>query len=189
MVKIFSLLVFHLVVVSKLLWCTLNNTLHVIKMCSGKSLSKFAEDLSVLSAINRVFVCWPFYLFYGNNIKTCSDLVSLRFSNENVWNFFPFTLWSTNRWLYWFLWGCLNWQSNIVLSSFYPCVFLSSLCLKICVDYVQHCSGQGCTDSPPLSPQLRALQCCVLWRGGTQVSYSRLSLWSLLQVSYLSHGI
>lgn len=47
MVKIFSLLVFHLVVVSKLLWCTLNNALHVIKMHSGKSLSKFAEDLSI----------------------------------------------------------------------------------------------------------------------------------------------
>lgn len=45
--KIFSLLVFHLVVVSKLLWCTLNNALHVIKMRSGKSLSKFAEDLSI----------------------------------------------------------------------------------------------------------------------------------------------
>lgn len=51
--KIFSLLVFHLVVVSKLLWCTLHNTLHVIKMHSGKSLSKFAEDLSILSAINK----------------------------------------------------------------------------------------------------------------------------------------
>ena len=33
------------------------------------------------------------------------------------------------------------------------------------------------------------LQCCVLWCGLTEVSHSRFSLWSLLQVSYLSNGI
>lgn len=133
------------------------------------------------SAINRVLVCPPVYLCYCNNIKTSSDLLSLRISNGSVWNFSPLTLWPTNRWLCWFSGGCCSGQTMWFLQ------FSPGVCVSARV-HVPPC-GAGCTDSAPLSPQLRALQCRVLRRGGSQVSHSRLSLWSLLQVSYLSHGV